>query len=87
MRKYQATLMCLSLCTGSFHDCVLLGSMVVLHFNRSLGCLVSTTLEELATQIFVAELSERARRYHWATRDSLCTVLRSKLSRYVQRSS
>src|SRR5437868_6076648 len=55
------------------------------HFDRSLGCLVSPALDELATQLsFIAGLSARARDVITdATRESLYTVLHSKLSRLL----
>jgi len=55
------------------------------HFDGSLGCLVSPVLDELATQLsFVAGLSARERDVITsATRESLCTVLHSKLSRLL----
>src|SRR5262249_42632990 len=55
------------------------------HFDSSLGCLVSPALDELATQLsFVAGLSEREREIIAdATRESLYTVLHSKVSRLL----
>src|ERR1700752_1478709 len=55
------------------------------HFDRSLGCLVSHTLDELATQLsFVAGLSARERDVITdAARESLYTVLHSKVSRLL----
>jgi type 2 lantibiotic biosynthesis protein LanM len=55
------------------------------HFDRSLGCLVSSALNELATQLsFVEGLSARERDViNDATRESLYTVLHSKVSRLL----
>src|SRR5690349_11376814 len=55
------------------------------HFDKSLGCLVSPALDELATQLsFVAGLSERARDVITeATQESLYTVLHGKVSRLL----
>jgi type 2 lantibiotic biosynthesis protein LanM len=55
------------------------------HFDRSLGCLVSPALDELATQLsFVEGLRARARDVITdATRDSLYTVLHGKVSRLL----
>jgi lantibiotic modifying enzyme len=55
------------------------------HFDRSLGCLVSPALDELATQLsFVGGLSARERDVITdATRESLYTVLHSKVSRLL----
>ena len=55
------------------------------HFDRSLGCLVSPALDELATQLsFVGGLSARERDVITdATRESLYTVLHTKLSRLL----
>ena len=55
------------------------------HFDKSLGCLVSPALDELATQLsFVEGLSARERDVIIdATRESLCTVLHSKVSRLL----
>jgi len=55
------------------------------HFDRSLGCLVSPALDELATQLsFVEGLRASARDVITdATRDSLYTVLHSKVSRLL----
>ena len=55
------------------------------HFDRSLGCLVSPALDELATQLFFVEgLSASARDVITdATRESLDTVLHSKVSRLL----
>jgi type 2 lantibiotic biosynthesis protein LanM len=55
------------------------------HFNRSLGCLVSPALDELATQLsFVEGLSARERDFiTGATRESLYTVLHTKVSRLL----
>jgi lantibiotic modifying enzyme len=55
------------------------------HFDKSLGCLVSPALDELATQLsFVGGLSARERDViTHATRESLYTVLHSKVSRLL----
>src|SRR5262252_8315712 len=55
------------------------------HFDSSLGCLVSPALDELATQLsFVGGLSARERDVITeATRESLYTVLHSKVSRLL----
>src|SRR6267154_1125785 len=55
------------------------------HFDKSLGCLVSPALDELATQLsFVGGLSARERDVITeATRESLYTVLHSKVSRLL----
>src|SRR5919107_2171261 len=55
------------------------------HFDRPLGCLVSPALDELATQLsFVAGLSARERDVITdTTRESLYTVLHSKVSRLL----
>jgi type 2 lantibiotic biosynthesis protein LanM len=55
------------------------------HFDGSLGCLVSPTLDELATQLsFVEGLSAKERDVITdATRESLYTVLHSKVSRLL----
>ncbi len=55
------------------------------HFDRSLGCLVSPILDELATQLsFVAGLSARERDVITdTTRESLYTVLHTKVSRLL----
>ena len=55
------------------------------HFDRSLGCLVSPALDELATQLsFLGGLSARERDVITeATRESLYTVLHSKVSRLL----
>ena len=55
------------------------------HFDKSLGCLVSPALDELATQLsFVAGLSARERDVITdATRESLYSVLQSKVSRLL----
>lgn len=55
------------------------------HFDRSLGCLVSPALDELATQLsLVEELSAQERNVITdATRESVYTVLHSKVSRLV----
>src|SRR6476469_5582694 len=55
------------------------------HFDDSLGCLVSPALDELATQLsFAGGLSARERDViiH-ATRESLYTVLHTKVSRLL----
>jgi len=59
--------------------------MTLRHFDRSLGCLVSPALDELATQLsFVGRLSARERDVITAaTRESLYTVLHSKVSRLL----
>jgi type 2 lantibiotic biosynthesis protein LanM len=59
--------------------------MTLRHFDRSLGCLVSPTLDELATQLSLVEgLSASAREVITdATRESLYTVLQSKVSRLL----
>jgi type 2 lantibiotic biosynthesis protein LanM len=55
------------------------------HFDKPLGCLVSPALDELATQLsFVEGLEEQARDVITdATRESLYTVLHSKVSRLL----
>src|ERR1051326_1260806 len=55
------------------------------HFDRSLGCLVSPALDELATQLSaIKELSARERDIITeATRESLYSVLHKKLSRLL----
>src|ERR1044071_4852584 len=55
------------------------------HFDRSLGCLVSPALDELATQLsFIEGLRASARDVITdATRDSLYTVLHGKVSRLL----
>jgi type 2 lantibiotic biosynthesis protein LanM len=55
------------------------------HFDESLGCLVSPALDELATQLsFVGGLSARERDVIIdATRESLYTVLHTKVSRLL----
>src|SRR5215212_3348488 len=55
------------------------------HFDRSLGCFVSPPLDELATQLcFVEGLSARERDVITdATRESLYTVLHTKVSRLL----
>src|SRR5215471_12174508 len=55
------------------------------HFDRSLGCLVLPALDELATQLsFVGGLSARERDVITdATRESLYTILHSKVSRLL----
>ena len=59
--------------------------MTLRHFDRSLGCLVSPALDELATQLsIVGRLSARERDVITAaTRESLYTVLHSKVSRLL----
>jgi type 2 lantibiotic biosynthesis protein LanM len=59
--------------------------MTLRPFDRSLGCLVSPALDELATQLSsVRGLSERARDVITdATRESLYTVLHSKVGRLL----
>jgi type 2 lantibiotic biosynthesis protein LanM len=59
--------------------------MTLRHFDRSLGCLISPALDELATQLsFVHGLSAREREVITAaTRDSLYTVLHTKVSRLL----
>src|SRR5919106_6247243 len=59
--------------------------MTLRHFDKSLGCLVSPALDELATQLsFVGGLSARERDVITdATRESLYTVLHSKVSRLL----
>src|SRR3954451_18107805 len=55
------------------------------HFDKSLGCLASPALDDLATQLsFVAGLSARERDVITeATRESLSTVLHTKVSRLL----
>ena len=55
------------------------------HFDKSLGCLVSPALDELATQLsFVGGLSARERDViTYATRESLYTALHSRVSRLL----
>lgn len=55
------------------------------HFDRSLGCLISPTLDELATQLsFISGLSATERDVITeATRQSLYTVLHTKVSRLL----
>src|SRR5215470_5725926 len=55
------------------------------HFDKSLGCLVSPALDELATQLSLVEgLSARERDVITeATRESLYTVLHTKVSRLL----
>src|SRR6185369_8507508 len=55
------------------------------HFDKSLGCLASPALDDLATQLsFVEGLSERERDVITeATRESLYTVLHTKVSRLL----
>ena len=55
------------------------------HFDRSLGCLVSPSLEDLATQlVLIPELSARERPVIAdAARDALYTVLHTKVSRLL----
>src|SRR6185295_16879389 len=64
---------------------LLLNDMTWRHFDRSLGCLVSPALDELATQLsFVGGLSARERDVITdATLESLYTVLHSKVSRLL----
>ncbi len=59
--------------------------MTFRHFARSLGCLFSPALDELATQLSLVEgLSARERDVIAdATRESLYTVLHSKVSRLL----
>jgi type 2 lantibiotic biosynthesis protein LanM len=59
--------------------------MTLHHFDRSLGCLVSPALDELATQLsFTAGLSPRERDVVAdATRESLYAILNNKLSRLL----
>jgi type 2 lantibiotic biosynthesis protein LanM len=59
--------------------------MTLRHFDKSLGCLVSPALDELATQLALVEgLSARAREVITdATRESLYTVLHTKVSRLL----
>ncbi len=59
--------------------------MTLRHFDRSLGCLLSSALDELATQLsFVEGLSARERAVIIdTTRDSLFTILHSKVSRLL----
>src|ERR1043165_1074063 len=59
--------------------------MTVPHFAKSLGCLISPSLDELATQLsFVEGLNARERdAITVATRESLYTVLHSKVSRLL----
>lgn len=59
--------------------------MTFRHFDTSLGCLVSSALDELATQLsFVEGLSARERDVIIdATRESLYTVLHRKVSRLL----
>ncbi|HEX6648760.1 MAG TPA: type 2 lanthipeptide synthetase LanM family protein [Pyrinomonadaceae bacterium] len=59
--------------------------MTLRHFDSSLGCLISPALDELATQLsFVPRLSARERDVITdATRESLYTVLHSKVSRLL----
>ena len=59
--------------------------MTLRHFDWSLGCLISPALDELATQLsFVGGLSARERDVITdATRESLYTVLHSKVSRLL----
>jgi len=54
------------------------------HFDESLGCLVSPALDELATHLSFVKLSARERYVIIdATRESLYTVLHSKVSRLL----
>ena len=64
---------------------LLLTDMTWRHFDRSLGCLVLPALDELATQLsFVGGLSARERDVITdTTRESLYTVLHSKVSRLL----
>src|SRR5690242_15284794 len=59
--------------------------MMERHFDRSLGCLVSPALDELATRLSVIRgLSTRERNVIAdATRESLYAVLHSKVSRLL----
>src|SRR5215213_4671734 len=59
--------------------------MTLRHFDRSLGCLVSPALDELATQLSSVEgLSARERDVITdATRETVYTVLHSKVSRLL----
>src|SRR6478672_7808535 len=59
--------------------------MTLRHFDRSLGCLISPALDELATQLsFINRLSASARDViTGATRESLYTVLHTKVSRLL----
>src|ERR1044071_7911524 len=59
--------------------------MTLRHFDRSLGCLISPALDELAAQLsFVAGLRAREREVIInATRESLYTILHTKLSRLL----
>jgi type 2 lantibiotic biosynthesis protein LanM len=59
--------------------------MTLRHFDRSLGCLISPALDELATQLsFTEGLSARTRDVITdATRESLYTVLHTKVSRLL----
>lgn len=59
--------------------------MTLRHFDRSLGCLVSPALDELATQLSLVEgLTARARNVITdTTRESLYTVLHTKVSRLL----
>lgn len=59
--------------------------MTLRHFDRSLGCLISSALDELATQLaFVAGLGARERDVITdATRESLFTILHTKVSRLL----
>ncbi len=59
--------------------------MTLHHFHRSLGCLVSPALDELATHLsFIGGVSARERDVIIAaTRESLYTVLHNKLSRLL----
>src|SRR5215469_14581362 len=55
------------------------------YFDRSLGCLVQPALDELAAQLsFIAGLSAREREVITeATRESVYTVLHTKVSRLL----
>ena len=59
--------------------------MTLRHFDKSLGCLISPALDELATQLsFINGLSASARDVIIeATRESLSTVLHTKVSRLL----
>src|SRR5690349_17041965 len=59
--------------------------MTLRHFDRSLGCLISPALDELATQLsFINGLSASARDVIAdATRESLYAVLHTKVSRLL----
>src|SRR5262245_34451855 len=55
------------------------------HFDRSLGCLVSPALDELATQLSLVEglTARECSVITDTTRDSLYTVLHTKVSRLL----